>query len=94
MTAHKYSTVYNGEQWCDTHDSAFPCTVIDAPEGFDARNGNPRYRLTFDDGTSAPLQPDSSIAYGINNPEYRSGPVRVTFNGRGHVTYVKTVKED
>jgi hypothetical protein len=36
MTAHKYSTVYNGEQWCDTHDSAFPCTVIDAPEGFDA----------------------------------------------------------
>jgi hypothetical protein len=27
---HKYSTVHNGEQWCDTHDSAYPCPVVDA----------------------------------------------------------------
>jgi hypothetical protein len=69
-------------------------TIVGIDRMSSSRNGNPRYRLTFDDGTSAPLQPDSSIAYGINNPEYRSGPVRVTFNGRGHVTYVKTLKED
>jgi hypothetical protein len=67
-------------------------TIVGIDRMPSSRNGNPRYRLTFDDGTSAPLQPDSSIAYGINNREYRSGPVRVTFNGRGHVTYVKTIE--
>jgi hypothetical protein len=26
---HEYSTVWGGEKWCDTHDSAYPCTVED-----------------------------------------------------------------
>lgn len=59
-----------------------------------SRNGNPRYRLHFDDATSAPTQPDAMFAYGITNPEYRDRPVRITLNGRGHVTYVEPAERD
>lgn len=52
-------------------------------------NGNPRYRVTFTDGTSAPTQPDSGWAYGAENPEHLGVPLEVHYNGRGHITYAR-----
>lgn len=51
-------------------------------------NGNPRYSVTFTDGTSAPTGVDASVGYEINNPEYRDVPLRVEFNGRGSIVAV------
>lgn len=45
-------------------------------------NGNPRYRVGFTDGTSYTTKPDTMIAYALTNPEYREGPVKVTFMGK------------
>lgn len=57
-----------------------------------SRNGNPRYRLTFTDGTSLPTSPDSSLANEINNGEYQeSRPVEFTVDGRGNITLAELV---
>lgn len=42
-------------------------------------NGNPRYRITFTDGSSAVSQSDAGFCYSINNQEFRDVPVKVTF---------------
>lgn len=57
-----------------------------------SKNGNPRLRVFFDDGTSAPTEPDTSWAYEAENSEFRAGPVEVHYNGRGHITYARPVK--
>jgi hypothetical protein len=40
--------------------------------------GNPRFRLTFADGTSYPTSVDAGVAYGIENSD-NIGVVEVTF---------------
>lgn len=50
-------------------------------------NANPRFRVHFKSGVSYPTKPDASVAYGIENPEYNSGPVRVTLE-RDQIVYV------
>lgn len=53
--------------------------------------GNPRFRVFFKSGESYPTAVDASVAYGINNPELNSGPVRVTLEctrTREHITYI------
>ena len=57
-----------------------------------SRNGNPRFQVSFTDGTVAPTGVDCAIAYGIQNSEYRGVPLSVTFNSRGHILYVNIVK--
>lgn len=57
-----------------------------------SRNGNPRWRVTFTDGTVAATEPDAMIAYALNNPEYRDVDVDVTFNGRGWITSVEVAR--
>ena len=42
-------------------------------------NGNPRFRVTFTDGTVATTQVDSGLAYGLENRENRENDVWVTF---------------
>lgn len=56
-------------------------------------NGNPRYRVTFADGTDARTGVDSGIAYGITNSDLRGGPVEVTFDGRGNIIDARPVNE-
>ena len=55
-------------------------------------NGNPRFRVTFTDGTVAQTQTDSSIAYAIENPEYRGVPVKVSFTAAGRIWDLEPVK--
>lgn len=56
-------------------------------------NGNPRFRVTFTDGTVSQTQTDSSIAYSIENPEFRDVPVRVSFTRAGRIFNVEVVKD-
>lgn len=50
--------------------------------------GNPRYEITFTDGTVAQTQSDASVNYGITNPEYQGVTLKVSFT-RGKITHVK-----
>lgn len=50
-----------------------------------SRSGNPRWRLTFTDGRKALTEADVQVGYGIENSEYRNGPVVVTFDPAGHI---------
>lgn len=55
-----------------------------------SRNGNPRYRVTFEDGSCARTKSDAEISYGITNPELR-GAVRVSFTPSGDIWDMKPV---
>lgn len=48
-----------------------------------SRNGNPRFMVTFADNGSHPTGVDAQVGYGIENPEYRRGQVRVWLEGKG-----------
>lgn len=48
-------------------------------------NGNPRYRIYFTDASMMDTMSDASINYGIKNPEYRNGPVKVFTTRAGKV---------
>lgn len=48
-------------------------------------NGNPRFRVTFTNGLVAQTQTDSSVAYSIENSEYRDVPVLVDFTRAGRI---------
>lgn len=57
-----------------------------------SHDGNPRYRITFSDGTDAALAPNVAVAYEIGNPDMREGcAVDVTYNGRGTIDYMRAV---
>lgn len=55
-------------------------------------NGNPRFLVTFTDGTTAQTQTDASIGYSIENPEYRDVPVKVFTTPAGRIWNVETVE--
>lgn len=57
-------------------------------------NGNPRFELFFTDGTSASTAVDAGVAYGIENPEYRRGPVEFTVTSRGQIVNAKPVQTE
>lgn len=57
-----------------------------------SRNGNPRFRVFFEDGSNAPTEPDAAWSYGAENSEFRAGPVEVHYNGRGHITYARIIE--
>jgi hypothetical protein len=56
--------------------------------------GNPTFRVTFTDGTVARTRENASIAYSIENSEYRGVPVRVSFTAAGTIWNVETIKGD
>jgi hypothetical protein len=56
-------------------------------------NGNPRFRVTFTDGTVAQTQTDASIGYSIENSEFRDVPVRVSFTAAGRIFDLRVVKD-
>jgi hypothetical protein len=50
--------------------------------------GNPRYEITFTDGTVAQTKSDASINYSITNPEFQGVTLTVYFE-RGKIVHVK-----
>jgi hypothetical protein len=53
-------------------------------------NGNPRFRITFDDGSTHLLSSDASLGYCITNTEYR-GALNVWLTKAGRVSYATPV---
>jgi hypothetical protein len=51
-------------------------------------NGNPRFRVTFTDGSSAITQSDAAFCYGIENQEMR-GDVTVTYTRAGKISEMR-----
>jgi hypothetical protein len=59
-------------------------------------NGNPRYRVTFTDGSSALTKSDSSVAYDIQNLSHsreRGRDLLVTWTRAGRIEMLKPVPE-
>lgn len=56
-------------------------------------NGNPRFRVTFTTGEVAQTQTDSSIAYELENSDFRDVPVKVSFTPAGRIWNVEIVKD-
>ena len=54
-----------------------------------SRLGNPRYLVRFTNGVTARTGVNSMAAIGLENSEYRQGPVIVTFDGSGFIVGVK-----
>jgi hypothetical protein len=53
-------------------------------------NGNPRYEITFTDGTIARTAADHQFATFIDNPGMRDGDtVRVEINGKGTISHME-----
>ncbi len=53
-------------------------------------NGNPRYRVTFADGTTFTTEPDAQVNYGITNSDY-DGDVEIELNGAGRIVGIRAV---
>lgn len=53
-----------------------------------SRNGNPRFRVTFTDGTVAQTETDGSVNYVIENKEFRDVPLKVTFTKAGRIKHI------
>lgn len=66
-------------------------TIANLERLHNSKNGNPRYRVTFTDGTVFETAADASINYGITNREYRDVPLEVTFSRNGRITYLAPV---
>jgi len=56
-------------------------------------NGNPRFRIHFDDGSSAITSSDAMFCYGLENRENIGQPVEVTFTRAVRVSDVRIPKE-
>jgi hypothetical protein len=55
-------------------------------------NGNPRYNVTFDNGTNGNTSSDASFCYGIENPAMR-GAVDVWLTRRGLIEHMEPCKK-
>ena len=64
-------------------------TITSLVRLYNSRNGNPRYRVTFDSGLVAETESDGAVNYGIGNSEYKDTPLTVTLTKYGRITYIK-----
>jgi hypothetical protein len=53
-------------------------TIIDLHRTTNSGNGNPRYRVTLDNGRTYRTETDAAVNNMIDNSEYRDVPVRLT----------------
>ena len=51
----------------------------------DSTSGNPRFRVSFTDGTAHRTMSDAEVNYGLENPEFRGVPLTVTFTVHGNI---------
>lgn len=56
-----------------------------------SRDGNPRWKVTFTDGTVMHTQSNASVNYGIENTEHRNVPLTVTTSRAGRITHIEPV---
>lgn len=68
-------------------------TALRAERLNNSRNGNPRYRLHFDDGTSALTQSDSSCAYEIGNHVIVNAALELTLTRAGRVCGIRKAEQ-
>lgn len=59
-----------------------------------SHNGNPRFTVTFTDGTVATTGVDSSVAYELENSENQGVPLVVRFTPAGRVVGVRALPQD
>ena len=73
-----------------SRDTVTKGLVIDSAERlYNSVNGNPRWRVTFTDGTSALTMSDASVSYDIQNlTEPRNAAQTVTFTHSGRIRYI------
>lgn len=57
-------------------------TITHLKRLMNSQSGNPRWRVTFADGTIAETKPDADVNYGIANSDRQGVPVEVTFERR------------
>jgi len=57
-----------------------------------SRNGNPKFEVTFTDGTRLTTATDTSLAYGIENSEYKRDPHEVVTNRKGDLIDLRPVR--
>lgn len=59
------------------------------------RNGNGKFRVTIASVNMGDLvmdtAPDSSVAIGVGNSEYRETPHRFILNGRGQISHAEVI---
>ena len=53
------------------YDRSVTGKVVSTRHAGTSVNGNPTYDVTFDNGYTYRMSSDTSLAYGITNPEYR-----------------------
>ena len=70
----------------------FEATIEDFDRLHNTENGNPRFRVHFDDGRVAETRPDTGEAYGIESAANRVGPVHVRTDVEGHIWSVEPVQ--
>lgn len=69
-------------------------TIVGYERMRSSRNGNPRYRFAFTDGTIARSAPDAGWAYAVGNRNMREGAtVDVTIDGRGNISIMRGAGE-
>jgi hypothetical protein len=67
--------------------------IIDSLERLNNdREGNPRWRVNFTDGTTANTAAGYQIGYSIDNSEFVGVPLELIYNGKGEITRAKPVK--
>jgi hypothetical protein len=71
-----------------SRDTVTKGLVIDSAERlYNSVNGNPRWRVTFTDGTSALTMSDASVNYDIE-PRNAAQKLTVTFTHSGRIRYI------
>lgn len=71
---------------------SFTATVTRLERKRNSVNGNPRYRVGFDNGASHVTMSDGGFCYGITNPEMR-GQVDVWLTKAGTISMMAPHKE-
>ena len=68
-------------------------TIGDLERMRNTTNGNPRWRVSFTDGTSATTEADSACASVIDNSEYTGVPLKVEYR-RGQVCRIELAADE
>jgi len=75
---------------------AFTARILGSERMNSSRNGNPRYRIAFDNGQFCSTEVDGSVGYEVPNythSRYRSTEFQVWTTRRGNVTRLEPVTE-
>lgn len=55
-------------------------------------NGNPRFRITFDNAETYTTQSDTGWVYECQNPQYRDAALNVTLTPAGRIRYARVIQ--